>query len=113
MSSQCAELNASANLAVNSSETETPPQVAVDFHYHLRAQREPSVLPRVLEMFALRDLIPHHVICREVVETGAGVEAELLIDVRVRGLEVDHAQHLAQRMRNIVPVQQVALELST
>ena len=77
------------------------------FHYSLRAYREPSVLSRVIEMFALRDLIPHQVDCREV----AAEEAELQIDVAVRGLDPMHARHLADRMRNIVPVRQVALEV--
>jgi len=107
MSFQCAERQSSAEFALNPTEPETLSQTAAGFHYHLRAVREPSVLPRVLEMFALRDLIPYHVMCREVV----GADPELLIDVRVRGLEADHARHLAQRMRNIVPVQQVALDI--
>jgi hypothetical protein len=107
MSFQCAEHQSSADLAFNPTDPETLAQTAAGFHYHLRAMREPSVLPRVLEMFALRDLIPHHVMCREV----AGDDPELLIEVRVRGLEADHARHLAQRMRNIVPVKQVALDI--
>ena len=107
MSFQCAEHQSSADLVHNSTEPETLSQTAAAFHYHLRAVREPSVLPRVLEMFALRDLIPHHVMCRE----GAGDDPELFIEVRVHGLVADHARHLAQRMRNIVPMQQVVLEI--
>ncbi len=77
------------------------------FCYRLTAMREPSVLSRVIEMFALRDLIPEMVFCQEV----AGETPELLIQVRVQGLDAQHACHLAQRMRNIVPVRDVGLEI--
>ena len=80
---------------------------ASGFYYRLTAMREPSVLSRVIEMFALRDLIPENVCCLEI----AGAEPELVIQVQVRGLDRQHARHLAQRMRNIVPVREVTLEI--
>ena len=103
MSFLSAERNTPAEQLTKPSDPE--PRLDQAFHYHLRALREPSVLPRVLEMFALRDLIPHHVACWE-------DDGGLVVDVHVRGLETQHARHLAQRMRNIVPVSQVALELT-
>ena len=77
--------------------------------YRVAATLEPSVLPRVLELFTLRDLLPTEVACQQV----AKHEPELRIDVAVRGLEPDHAEHLAQRMRTMMPVISVLLERTT
>ena len=88
-------------------ETEAPAPRPAVLHYRLRALREPSVLSRVIEMFALRDLIPDRVECR----LGGADGQELLIDVVVQDLDVTHGEHMAQRMRNIVPVTAVMLDL--
>jgi len=100
MSVQEAEPKAPAEQNHSYPSTLSVVEPAPSYRYSLSAIREPSVLSRVIEMFALRDLIPHDVTCR--VEEGH--EPRLLIELQVRGLEAQHAQHLAQRMRNIVPV---------
>lgn len=75
--------------------------------YSITAQAEPSVLARVVEMFVLRDLIPASLTCRQ--QPGAyGVEM-LRIEVEVAGMDHQHAEHVAHRMRNIMPVAGVML----
>jgi len=78
------------------------------WRYRVAAVLEPSVLPRVLELFTLRDLLPTEVNCRQVMAT----EPELRIDVAVIGLDAQHAEHLAQRMRTMMPVTSVLLQRS-
>ena len=58
--------------------------------FSLRSEVEPSVLPRVLEPFALRNLVPHSVSCRQ--ERGA-----LAIEIVVAGLEISDIEHLTLR----------------
>jgi len=82
------------------------PQAADVCRYRVAAVLEPSVLPRVLELFTLRDLVPSEVACRQVPKH----EPELRIDVTVAGLDPDHAEHLAERMRTMMPVISVLLE---
>jgi len=78
------------------------------WRYRVAAVLEPSVLPRVLELFTLRDLLPTEVNCRQVMTA----EPELRIDVAVTGLDAQHAEHLAQRMRTMMPVTSVLLQRS-
>jgi acetolactate synthase small subunit len=70
------------------------------------AAAEPSVLSRVIGLFAQRDLIPHRLDCRRI----DGPEPALQIEVSVAGLDRQHAEHLALRMRNIMPVTGVLLD---
>jgi acetolactate synthase small subunit len=66
----------------------------------LQARAEPGVMPRVLELFAKRGLVPHkwH-------STASG--AVLVIDVQIAGLERDVADYIARCMRQIVGVEAV------
>jgi len=84
------------------------PQFATEVHYRfaVTAALEPSVILRVMEMFAQRDLIPDRFNCRR---TG-GPEPALHIEVCVAGLDRQQAEHLALRMRNIMPVTSVMLD---
>ena len=66
----------------------------------MRAEAEPSVLPRALEPFALRNLVPQSVSCRR--ERGG-----LRIDVTVAGLATREVEHLTLRLNQIVPVHTV------
>jgi acetolactate synthase small subunit len=75
-------------------------------HFLIQALPEPSVLSRVLELFALRDLLPNEVTCK----SPAGENGELHIHIAMAGLPRQKAAHLAARMRNIVPVSRVVLE---
>ncbi len=75
-------------------------------HFLIQAQPEPSALSRVMELFALRGLLPIEVTCRH----SGGGEGELRIHITTTGLAPEKAAHLAARMRNIVPVTRVVLE---
>ncbi|MEQ9641661.1 MAG: hypothetical protein RIM84_16680 [Alphaproteobacteria bacterium] len=79
------------------------PEPALAHQFTVTAHLEPSVLSRVVELFVLRDLIPHDVRCRQV-----GNEA-LRIDVAVRGLAPDKAEHVAARIRQFPAVLSVLL----
>ncbi len=68
--------------------------------FSLRAEVEPSVLPRVLEPFALRNLTPLALSSR-----CDGVT--LRIDVTVAGLARREVDHLALKLNNMVPVRTV------
>ncbi len=71
--------------------------------FTLRIAAEPQALPRVMELFALRSLLPRR--------WSAEVRGtELDVRIEVPGLDPDQAQHLAQRMRQMVLVRRVMLE---
>jgi len=66
----------------------------VSFSVHARA--EPGIMPRVLELFAKRGLVPlrwHSAV--------AAPEHSLAIDVEVGGLDRDTADYVARCMRQI------------
>jgi acetolactate synthase small subunit len=64
------------------------------------AAPEAGVMPRVLELFAKRNLVPSRF--------HSAVEgADLSIDIQVCGLEADTAEHIARCLRNIVYVERV------
>ncbi len=79
----------------------TPDRSTTDFT--IRAEAEPQVMPRVLELFALRGLVPYRFEGRAV--AGGG----LRVDVSVAALSDVQANHLAARLRNIVLVESVLL----
>lgn len=62
--------------------------------FQVQAVAEPSVLSRVIEQFALRNLVPCQVDCR----LDRSCEPSLAIDVRVRGLSDQEAAHVARRL---------------
>lgn len=68
--------------------------------YSVHAPADPSVMPRVLDVFTRRGLIPtvwHSTLC--------GDEArEIQIDVQVAGLDAEMADRLAQCLRQLVCV---------
>lgn len=80
-------------------------EVAPAYRFRLRAVSEPSVLPRVVEMFTLRDLIPHQVHCH----ICPGVPEEMELELVVATLTADQARTIAARMDNLVPVLRVSL----
>ncbi|NQV60868.1 MAG: hypothetical protein HQ502_14470 [Alphaproteobacteria bacterium] len=75
-------------------------------HFLIQAEPEASVLSRVLELFALRSLLPTEVNCKR----AADQDGELHIRIAMPGLPPEKAAHLAARMRNIIPVTRVVLE---
>ena len=68
--------------------------------YSLQARAEPGVMPRVVELFAKRGLVPHkwH-------STASG--SLLSIDLQIGGLEREVADYIARCMRQIVGVETV------
>lgn len=68
--------------------------------FRIAAEIETSVLPRLLNQFALRGLIP--------VDLCAWVAAEKLhVDLAVAGLTECECKHLVQRLGTLVPVHSV------
>ncbi len=80
--------------------------MAPAYRFRVRAAVDPSVLSRVVELFALRDLVPHGVSSR----LDGRREPELRIDVEVRGLADHEAEHIARRIDQFMPVISVLLE---
>lgn len=76
------------------------------FRFCVRAAVDPSVLSRVVELFALRNLVPLSVSCR----LDGRREPELRIDLDVRGLADNEAEHIARRIDQFMPVISVLLE---
>jgi hypothetical protein len=72
------------------------------FCYRLLALKGAGVAPRVMELFAKRDLVPERFLMR------AGAES-LAIEVAVAGLDEAAAGHIARCLANIVEVERVAL----
>jgi len=72
--------------------------------FSVQAEAEPSVMPRVLEQFAKRNIVPlqwHS-------SLGRGTQGrELYIDVQVEAMEPELAQRIAENLRQIVHVQLV------
>jgi hypothetical protein len=76
--------------------------------FSVTTDSDPSALPRVLEVFALRALIPSQ--CHAVYVDDALVlepNAELTIDIQIAGLEREDAELIARRLRSIVCVRGV------
>lgn len=91
-----------SSLALENTENKVvwqPNSAAVPVYlYSLTTACDPSALLRVLEMFALRNLIPDDVRCHTDGDC-------LTIMVRVRGLAPQMADHLVQRFSNFPIVQ--------
>lgn len=68
--------------------------------FSVHAAAEPGIMPRVVELFAKRGLVPSSWISR--VSGG-----ELTIDVQMRGLDRDTAQYIAACLRQLVAVEVV------
>lgn len=67
------------------------------FCYSIQAQAEPGVMPRVLELFAKRNLVP--VRWHSDVLNGPG--RDLAIDVQVEGIGSDLGNYIARCLRQI------------
>ena len=85
-------------------EAERPASVTRGFSNHARflvqARAEPGVMPRVLELFAKRGLIPQR-------WNSTVSEQALHIDVQITGLDRDIVDYIARCMRQIVGVETV------
>lgn len=82
------------------------PTATPTYCFSVFATPEAGVMPRVLELFAKRNLVPSRF-------HGAVEGADLSIDIQVSGLEADTAEHIAQCLRNIVHVERVLTAVKT
>ena len=73
------------------------------FRFSLKARSEPGVMPRVLELFAKRGLVPRK---WHSVTFGPGGGA-LKIDLEIDGIEPDSIDYVANCMRGIAGVETV------
>ena len=74
------------------------------FCFSVQAEAEPGVLPRVLELFAKRNLVP----CRWVSDLcGPPARPELSIDIQVAGLTPELTAYIARCLRQICGVSTV------
>ncbi|MCW2269149.1 hypothetical protein D3C77_118470 [compost metagenome] len=71
--------------------------------YHLQVEAEPDSLCRVLNLFALQFLTPHKVQMKQ--------QDELLeVEIDITGLSWHRAELIAQKMRNLICVDDVRLQ---
>lgn len=85
-------------------ETQIPRQNEQEIIFEITAFSEPSTLPRILENFALRNLVPHRIKSEKQGD-------QLHIAIAVHSLPVKEAKHLQLRMKNIMPVLTVGLKV--
>jgi len=71
--------------------------------FSLRAIAEPGVMPRVLELFAKRGMVP----CNWHSATGGADRRVLTIDLQVGGLDEHTVEYVANCMRGITGVEAV------
>lgn len=71
--------------------------------FSVQAAADPGLLPRVLELFAKRNLVPSR--CHAVLSEPE--REELLIDLQVTGLAPEEAEHIARSLRQLVFVASV------
>lgn len=78
----------------------TDPRSTPTYCFSVFAAPDASVMPRVLELFAKRGLVP--------ARFDAAVSGpDLSIDVQIDGLEADTASHIAACLRNVIHVERV------
>ena len=71
--------------------------------FTLRARAEPGLMPRVLELFAKRGLVPRKF---HGVRSGPG-DTALKIDLEIEGIAPEAVEYVANCMRGIVGVETV------
>ena len=85
------------------------PRPAVETHcFAIRADATPGMMPRVLELFAKRNLVPtrwHSDVIVAPPRDGGG--ASLQIDVQMEGIEAELAAYIARCLRQIHGVESV------
>ncbi len=81
------------------------PEASLPHCYSVLARAEVSVMPRGLELFVKRGILPRR--CHGVV-SGAG-HVELEIDLQVDGLDVETAEHIQRCLAQLVHVERVLM----
>ena len=76
--------------------------------FSVLTEADPSAVPRVLEIFAIRDLIPSQIyVTRSGDENVRSLESELTIDIQVSGVGRDASEAIARKLRAIICVHSV------
>ena len=75
--------------------------------FRIQAAAEPSVLPRILDVFAKVTIVPDTFVSERRGDDG------MEIDIGVAGLDARQADQLASRMRAIVDVDQVLVSVES
>jgi hypothetical protein len=75
--------------------------------FSVHAKAEPGLMPRVLELFAKRGLVPSSWHSATGGRLENGVESELTIDIQMRGMAPEAADFIAARLRQIPDVELV------
>ncbi|HAI29132.1 MULTISPECIES: hypothetical protein [Thalassospira] len=88
--------------AASTQDAHTPKSV---YCFSVHAAAEPDVMPRVLELFAKRNLVPAS--WHSTVADGLRGYEELQIDIQVQQLETKVAEHIARCLRQIIHVNTV------
>jgi len=83
-----------------------PPEFHPAVTFTVRAARAPDVLPRVLELFAKRNLVPDRWTTRRVGEN----RDRLVFEIEMDAMEWRLADYMATSMRQIVNVESVVAE---
>ena len=86
--------------------TQAANDARVSYHFAIRTDAEPSVLSRIIELFAILSVVPDTVQSRRCGEH----HDELRIDVTVSGLTLQRVQHLQLRMSQFPTVINVLVE---
>lgn len=73
-------------------------------HFAIHAAADPAALTRVIEHFALGNILPETVRCRRY------VDGDLTIDIKVKGLDEKRASVIANKLQASVLVFNVAFE---
>ena len=73
------------------------------FCFSVQAEAEPGIMPRVLELFAKRNLVPS----RWVSDVCGARRGELSIDIQVEGLTPELSDYIANCLRQIYGVSAV------
>ena len=71
--------------------------------YTVSADSDPGVLIRLLDLFALRDIVPSRVRCR-------AIDDRLAVEIEAAGIDEQEAELIAGKMRAMVAVSCVRLE---
>ena len=79
----------------------TAPRSAETVCFSVVAAAEPGLMPRILELFAKRNLVPTQWHARRTGEAGE----ELTIDIQMAGMAGDLAGYIARCMRQIYGVE--------
>ncbi len=88
----------------------TPVEIPTTAHYSITADAHPGALPRILELFALRNITPDLVKVRQYKQDEI-FDTNLSIDIHVSGLSGPEQQIIFHKLVAQVSVQNVRKEI--